>query len=201
LKQYAAQLQQLQQEVQTAETTFQMLNSFVQNPNLGTAVGLMNLAGLGSALPVNPYSLQSLINGTGGLNNMLGSLSGLTNSTFNTNLVYSCTDSSWACQQQKQNATGLAGSQGVGMQEIQTLAAHIPILQAIRDQLASATTPAQRDNAMAALQTENAWATEEGNRLMAVNVLIESQRDIRNEQDNEKLQKDLQITINSIPGG
>lgn len=201
LKGYATQLQQLQQEVQTAETTFQMLNSFVQNPSLGTAMGLMQFAGLGSAIPINPYSVQSLINGQGGLNGTLGSLSGLVNGSFNTNAVYTCTNTSWACQQQQQNANGLAGQQGIGMNAIQTLAAHLPVLQSIREQLATATTPAQRDNAMAALQTENAWATQEGNRLMAANILIESERDIRNERNNEKLQQDLQATISSIPGG
>lgn len=200
LKSYATQLSQLQQEVQTAETTYQMLNSFVQNPNLGTAMGLMNAAGLGSALPINPYSVQSLVNGAGGLNGTLGSLSGLLNSSFNTNTVFTCTNQSWACQQQQQNAIGLAGAQGIGMQEIQTLTTHLGILQALRLQLETAQTPAQRENAMAALQTENAWAVEEGNRLMAANVLIESERDVRAQQDNEKLQKDLQATITRYGG-
>ena len=195
LKSYGSQLQQLQQEIQTAESTFQTLNSLVQNPSLGGAMGLMNRAGLGSALPLNPYSVQSLVSGSSGLSGRLGALSGLTNSSFNSNLIYSCTDNSWACEQQKRNAVALAGHQGIGMASIQSLADHVPVLQALRDRLATSNTPAERENAIAALQTESAWAQQEGNRLMAANILISSQKDIRDQQANEKLSKDLESSM------
>jgi type IV secretion system protein VirB5 len=199
LKSYGTQLSQLEQEIQTTTTVIAQLNSFVQNPNLGSAMGLMQIAGLGSSIPVNPYAVQSLINGSGGIQGGLGSLSNLMSGSFATNSVYTCTDNSWACTQAKANAAGLAGSQGIGMNAIQTLAAHIPVLQSIRTELATATTPAQRDNAMAALQTETAYAAQENTRLLAANILIESQRDIRQQQSDEKLSKDLQATIASIP--
>lgn len=199
LKQYAVALQQLQQQVQTAQSTFQTVQGLIQNPSLGSAMALAGRAGLTSSLPLNPYSVQSLVSGSGGMSGRFGALSGLMNSSFNSNSVYSCTDNSWACQQQKQNAMALAGQQGIGMASIQNLADHQPILQSIRDRLATSNTPAERENAMAALQTESAWAQQEGNRLMAANILISSQRDIRDQQANEKLSKDMQATLDSMP--
>lgn len=199
LKSYAVALQQLQQQVQTAESTFQTVQGLIQNPSIGTAMALMGRTGLSSALPLNPYSVQSLVSGTGGLSSKFGALSGLTNSSFNSNLIYSCTDSSWACQQQKQNAVGLAGQQGIGLASIQSLAEHQPILQALRDRLATSNTPAERENVMAALQTESAWTAQEGNRLMAANILISSQKDVRDQQASEKLSKDIQSTLDSMP--
>jgi Type IV secretion system proteins len=196
---YVRQGEQLAREAQTAATTLSTLNALVQNPNLGAAMGLMQMAGLGSALPVNPFTVQSLVSGTGGLQGKLGSLSALMNSSFTSNSIYTCTDASWACQQQKQNANGLAGQQGIGMNAIQTQAAHIPVLQALRDRLSTSTTPAERENAMAALQAETAWGVQENNRLTAVNIMMASQKDIREQQSNEQLSKSFDKFIASVP--
>lgn len=199
LKGYATQLQQLQQEVQTAQYEMSTFNSLVQNPNLGTAMALMNQAGLGSTLPISPYAVQGLINGQGGISGTLGALSTLANSSFNTNLVYSCTDNSWQCQQQKNTANGLAGSQSVALNALQTLQSHVPILASIRTQLATATAPAQRENAMAALQTEEAWTAEQGNQLMAANILVSTQARVRQEQAQERLNQSIDHVLASMP--
>ena len=86
--QYATQLQQYANELQ-------MYLNFVHNPNLGTAMGLLSSAGLGSSLPVNPYAVLGLVNGLeygqGGLpeiSGILGSLSGLVSRSYATAHVY-----------------------------------------------------------------------------------------------------------------
>ena len=56
LQQYSVQLQQY-----TNELT--MLQNWVRNPSLGAAMGLLNIAGLGSSLPVNAYAVLNLVNG------------------------------------------------------------------------------------------------------------------------------------------
>ena len=75
LKSYATQLEQLQQSpkrhVGGADGAL-----FIQDPNLGTAMALMNMVGIDNPLPINPYAVQSLVSGYGGMN----SLSGLTGS-------------------------------------------------------------------------------------------------------------------------
>lgn len=195
LKGYALQVQQYTAQAQQLATEIEQLDAFVQNPNLGAAMGLMQTAGLGSAIPINPYTVQSIINGSGGIQGTLGGLSTLMTGSFGTNSVYMCNDGSWACQQAKAAAAGNAGQQGLAMNAIQTLASHLPIIQALRDNLAAATTPAQRDNATAALQAETAWGIQENDRLLATNILLTSQQSVRDEQAKEKLSKDLDATI------
>jgi hypothetical protein len=195
LKQYALQAQQYAAQAQQLQTEITQLESFVQNPNLGAAMGLMQLAGLGSAIPVNPYAVQSIVNGSGGVQGTFGSLSTLMTGSFGTNSVYTCNDGSWACQQAKAAAAGNAGQQGLAMNSIQTLAAHLPVIQALRANLETATDPAKRENAMAALQAETAWGIQENDRLVATNILLTSQQSVRDEQAKEKLSKDLDATI------
>src|SRR5271170_7550554 len=56
IQQYATQLQQY-----TNELT--MLENWVHSPNLGGALGMMNIAGLGNSLPVNASAVLNLVNG------------------------------------------------------------------------------------------------------------------------------------------
>src|SRR4051812_8885461 len=74
-KQYSTELKQLATQAQQLETAAQQLgwaintfNSLVDHPNLATAMGLLNQLGISDPLPVNPYAVQSLINGQGGIN-------------------------------------------------------------------------------------------------------------------------------------
>lgn len=194
LRQYATALQSLQQQVQTAEQTLQIVQSTIQNPSLGAVMGLANRAGLGSALPINPYSVQGLVSGSGGLSSRLGSISTLSNSSFGANTIYQCQDQSFACLQQRQTAVALAGQQGIGMASIQSLADHQLVLQGVRDRLATSNTPAERENALGLIQTESLWTQQESARLTAVSVLMQSQRDIRVQQADEKLKQGFDET-------
>jgi hypothetical protein len=112
LQQYAVQLQQY-----TNELT--MIENWVRNPGLGAAMGLLNMAGLGSSLPVNASAVLSLVNGRsygeGGLpeiSGVLSSLSGLTAGAYSANHVYTPTDASWASRELISNANSIAGEQG-----------------------------------------------------------------------------------------
>src|ERR1700749_373057 len=71
LKSYATQLQELEQVAQQVQWAASTFNSFVQSPNLATAMVLMNQVGIGDPLPVSPYTIQSLINGQGGISGTL----------------------------------------------------------------------------------------------------------------------------------
>ena len=89
-KKYLLQLQELEREAQTAISTGQMVAGMIQHPNLGAAMGLMNMAGLGSVLPVSPYAVQGLIAGHNNIRGIPSQLSGLINGSFGGNTVYTC---------------------------------------------------------------------------------------------------------------
>ena len=136
LKGYATQLQQLQQEIQQVTWLTTTADSLIQHPNLGAVMQLMNMLGLSSDLPINPYAIQGLVSGyggTGSINSLVGRLGGLgslVNTSYQTDSLYRCTTDSFGCQQQQQIAAGNAGVKGIAGQIYSDLAAHVPVLQA-----------------------------------------------------------------------
>jgi hypothetical protein len=196
---YARQLQQLQQEVQTAVSTGQMVAGAIQHPSLGAITGLMNMAGLGSALPVNPYAVQSILAGRGNVLSLPGQLGSLINGSFASNNVYDCQDNTFTCQQMREQSAGAAGMQGMAMNELQSVMAHLGVLTALREAATQADDPAKRENVLIALNTESAWATQEQLRLTSMGLAMDAQRDAREQMVNQKLHKDLRATIAEIP--
>jgi len=194
--QYARQGQQLAQEAQMVATEAQTLNAFVQNPNLGAAMGLMGQAGLGNSMPVNPYAVQGLLNGQGGISGALGSLSSLSTGSFNSNSYYNANNGSWLGTESANRSNGDAGAQGIGMNALQQIAQHIPIMQALRTQLLAATTPKQVQDAQAALETEQVWATNMNGQIQASALMYAAQRDANEERQNQRLDQSIDNALN-----
>jgi hypothetical protein len=202
-KAFALQAQQYVTEAQQLAQLVNTFNAFVQNPNLGAALGLMNATGLGNDLPINPASLMSLTSGysmsLANLGAKLSVLSSLSNASYNQNHVYTCTDQSWACQQQQQRGYGLAGSAGIAQAAYQDLQNHIPVIQALREQAATAQTPAQRENVALALQSETAWNNNLAAQIQAAQMQAQSDQGSLAQQDHEKTSQSIAATIAEIP--
>ena len=202
LQQYSVQLQQYANELT-------MLQNWVHNPSLGAAMGLLNIAGLGSSLPVNAYAVLNLVNGrsygASGLpeiSGVLSSLSSLTAGAYSANHVYTPTDASWASQELISNANSIAGEQGAAQAAYTDLQAHAAALQALRDHLATATSPKDVQDTQAQIELETTWSTNEAAQLAAVNAVYAAQRDALAQRDNEKLAQDLETfapSANSNP--
>lgn len=201
LKSYATQLQQLEQAAQQVQWAASTYQSFVHSPNLGSAMALMGQVGIQNPLPFSPYTVQSLVKGQGGLSGTLGSLGTLANSSFGTNHVYTPTDSSWASQTLSNNANSIAGTQGVGMQIFQQISAHFPIVESLRTQLLGATTPKDVADAQAQIQAEQLWTANAESQLHAVAMISDAQARSMEQQQNEKLDQDIDAVIASAPGG
>lgn len=195
-KQYLNEAMQLQQQVQT-------YMAFVQNPSLGMAGVVMNQSGLGNNLPINPSGLVGLTSGysmsLSGLSGKLSQLSSLAGSNYTQNHVYDCTDSSWACVQQKQRAYGIAGSSGVAQAAYQDLRNHMPVVQALRDRAATATTPAEREEVLVALQSEEAWHNNLTGQVEAAKMQADADTASLVQRDKERMSKDIDRTIADIP--
>ena len=202
LQQYSVQLQQY-----TNELT--MLQNWVHNPSLGAAMGLLNIAGLGNGLPVNAYAVLNLVEGrsygASGLpeiSGVLSSLSSLTAGAYSANHVYTPTDASWASQELISNANSIAGEQGAAQAAYTDLQAHAAALQALRDHLATATSPKDVQDTQAQIELETTWSTNEAAQLAAINAVYAAQRDALAQRDNEKLAQDLETfapSANSNP--
>ena len=197
--QYATQLQQYANELQ-------MYLNFVHNPNLGTAMGLLSSAGLGSSLPINPYAVLGLVNGLeygqGGLpeiSGILGSLSGLVSRSYATAHVYTPTDGSWASQELIARANGIAGEQGAAQATYTDLRTHQAALQALRDHLATASSPKDVQDTQAQIELETTWTTNEAAQLAAISTTYAAQSDSMVQRDNEKLNMDIETFVQSSP--
>jgi conjugal transfer/entry exclusion protein len=199
--QYATQLQQYANELQ-------MYLNFVHNPNLGTAMALLSSAGLGSSLPINPYAVLGLVNGLeygqGGLpeiSGILGSLSGLVSRSYATAHVYTPTDGSWASQELIARANGIAGEQGAAQATYTDLRTHQAALQALRDHLATASSPKDVQDTQAQIELETTWTTNEAAQLAAIDATYQAQSDSVVQRENEKLSEDIGTFVASAPAG
>jgi hypothetical protein len=205
LKSYATQLQQLSQEIQQVTWLAQTAASLIQNPNLGAVMQLMNMVGLENPLPVSPYAVQGLISGYGGMNGISGivgklnSLGSLITTSYQTDHVYSCEDNSFACQQQRRLAHSDAGLKGITSEVYTQLTQRIPILQGLREQLSLATTPAQRENIMAQVALENAWAQNTQGQLQTVVALAGAQKQVDTNRENEHLAESIDAVLAAAP--
>lgn len=205
VKSYALQGQQALMQAQMVAQEVQTYQSFVQNPSLGSAMGIINQAGLGNDLPVNPYAVMSLMSGSSkslsGISSQLSALKGLVNESYFQNHIHDCTNQSWACEQQKQNAYALAGRGGAAAAVYKNIRDHMPVLQALRDRAATATTPAERNNIEIQLQAETAWHNSQIAQFNAIQGLGETNQLTLVQRDNEKASRDLEAVVSEIPGG
>jgi Type IV secretion system proteins len=199
--QWAVQVQQYAMQGQQYLTEAEQLYGFVHDPSLGAAMGLLNTAGLGNALPVNPMAVLSLVNGIqsigaggsfnpGQVSGILGSLSGLAGQSYAANHVYTPTDGSWAAQQLIANGNGLAGTQGAALAAYQNLQTHAVALQALRDHLATASTPKDVQDTQAQIELETTWTANTNGQLAALQVVAETQQTERVQRDNEAADQD-----------
>lgn len=192
---YSVQLQQLQQAAMQVQWAVNTFNSLVAHPNLGAVMGLMNQLGIQDPLPVDPYTVQGLINGSGGINGALGMLSTLSNSSWSANHVYTPTDDSWQSQQMIANANGIAGAQGIAQQVYQQMGQHFAVLGGLRNDLLAATTPAQREHVMGQIQAEQAWTQNAQGQLQAANIMLVSQHYSQVQQENENMERAIDQTL------
>lgn len=191
IKSYALQAQQFSTQAQQLYTEVQQFEALVHDPSLGAVTGLMNQAGLGNSLPVNPQALQSLTSGGGNLSGILGVLGGLTNGSYSQNHIYSPSDGSWNSQQLVANGNGIAGTQGAAQAAYQNLRDHMPVIQALRDRLMTARTPKDVQDAQAQLEAETLWTHNLNTQLAAVQVNYQTQRDARLQRDEESLDQGI----------
>lgn len=204
--QWLQQVQQYTTQLQQYANELTLLQNWVRSPNLGGAMGLLNIAGLGNSLPVNASAALNLVNGrsygAGGLpeiSGVLSSLSSLTTGAYSANHVYTPTDASWSSQQLIANANSIAGEQGVAQAAYTDLQTHAAALQALRDHLTVSSSPKDVQDAQAQIAVEQVWTTNEAAQLAAINATYAAQRDALAQRDNEKMNQDIAAFIASAP--
>jgi len=183
VKGYVLETKQYITELEELARVEAMLQGMIQHPSLGAAQAMMGMLGVGNPLGSlsSVYSVMSLTSGYyGGVNSIagkLGQLGGIMSGIGNANSVYRCTDDTDACRIQNQRANANAGYQGILGKLYTDLSNHYDVLRGLRDRQSTATDPAERENLMIALNSEQAWATSALGQMQAASALYQAQRD------------------------
>jgi hypothetical protein len=195
LKAYTLQYQQYLTQVQTYYTDLNLFINWVHNPTLGGALGLMQAAGLGAYLPVQPMAMLGLINGLqsaasgnlslGGISAIFGSLNALTSQAWSTNHIYTPDDTGWDSQQINAGAASIAGMQGGAMNAYQGFQNHMADQQALRDHLVGLSSPKDVEDTQAQIALEQAWTENQNGQLLSAMAAYMAQEDSRQQRDIE----------------
>ena len=170
--------------------------------DLGTAVGALGALGIQNPLPINPYALQSLLNGSGGVQGGVSSLASLYTGNLNANRVYEPPNAlGWVAQQINRQAGGIAGTQAVALQLHQSAAERAPLIAALQARIsAGTTTPAEREGLTNRLLVEQTYVQNQAVQAQALGaqaVLLAANQEQR---QTERLQGSIEAVMNDARG-
>src|SRR5581483_455580 len=118
VKQGVQMLQQGMQMIREAQQTVQfaqMIYGAVSHiTDIGQIMGILGMVGIQDPLPVNVYSLESLLRGTGGINGMAGNIGSLFNSNLGFNKIFSPGDIGLGATALNERLNAISGSQSIG---------------------------------------------------------------------------------------
>ena len=143
------------QQIQIARNTF---DAFTNIHDLGSAVGAFGLLGIHNPLPINPYALQRLLDGTGGAEGMISSMSGLYTGATTTNQRFRVPVTHWVGEFLTEQVKAVSGGQAASLQLHQSAAQRAAHIQSLQAQIAAnAGNPAAQaslQNQLAAYQAQ-----------------------------------------------
>lgn len=208
LKQQSQYLLQVQQALNAAE----YFANWVREPSVAGAMALLNVAGLGSVLPVNPMVMLGAINGlesmgSGGLSfsslaGLMSSLNGFANAAWTTNHVYTPINSqTWSSQQIIAGANSIAGTQGTAMSAYQNLQNHLAGLPALRAHLLTSTSPKDVQDTAAQVALEQATTENQIGQIEAAKLMNDAARDAREQRDIEAVEQSVEQWLSASGTG
>ena len=198
---YAVQLQTLQTEVQSYLQFVYIGQQLVHDPSLGTFTQLANRLGLDTSIPLNPYAVQGLISGAGGINGLNGIMSkvpllgGLVNTSFANNQLYNCQTGDAGCQLSQVSAASRAASQGLANKMLQDISSHMANLQSLRDRAATASDPKTVPDLTLQAGIEQNWLQGAQGQLQAIGIMHSSQEAALGQAATQKYDLDADVFI------
>jgi hypothetical protein len=210
-QQYVTQTQQYLTQIQQYYTEVQLFINWVHNPSLGGALGLMQMAGLGTYLPIQPMQMLGLINGLssaasgnlslGGISALFGQLNAFAGQSFTTNHIYSPMDGGWQSQQMNATAASIAGMQGGAMNSYDGLQLHMAAQEALRDHSIGLTSPKDVADTQLQVLLEQIWTENNNGQVLASIAAYDAQRDSREQREMEGTTQSMDNFIAACGGG
>lgn len=176
------QAQQMEYQLQRLMATYQALTGV---RDLGSAMSALSLAGVQNPLPVNPWAVQNLISGAGGVQGVPGALAGLYNGNASANHVYASEAGDWQAQQMAQNANSLAGIQSISQRSYQAASERLQMLSGLRARMATASDPAEVSQLRASTAVVQADIASLTQQQASIAQMAQTQSAVRVQRDDE----------------
>ena len=203
LAQLMNQVRQGAQELTTLQSQLTQLmtvcNAISHVTDLGSAVSALGMLGIQNPLPVNPYAVESLINGSGSVAGMSGSIGSLFNTNFGANHVYTPTGSAYEATLMQNNATSIAGIQGLAGQLYQSMSQRIPLLSDLQARLTTATDPKDVQDLTARIGAEQSYIQSQGVQAQTLAMMQVAAYQNLQQQREEQRQKDIDAVLAADP--
>lgn len=188
LASWAKQLAQMEAQYQQLVMTYEALAHVT---DLGSAVGALGMLGIRNPLPLNPYAVQGLLNGTGGVGGMSANIGGLYTGTLSGNQVYQVKTDTWIGQELNRNGSGIAGGQSLAMELYRAAADRMTHLDNLRGQIADASDPSVRESLIAQIGAEQTAISNQQVQATVLGNYMQSQFASQQQRVQERRQQEI----------
>lgn len=159
--------------------------------DLGSAVGALGSVGIRNPLPTDPYAVQGLLSGTGGVGGISGNLDRLLRGSIGNSRVYQSPGRSWFEGEINRNGSGLAGAQAAALQLYEAAAQRMQFLDVLRGQISTAPDQATRDALSAQFAAEASGIQNQSLQAQALNNYMQAQIAMQPQRMLERRQNEI----------
>lgn len=189
---WGQQLMAMEREFQQLQSTYYALAHVT---DLGSAVGALSMLGIQNPLPVNPWAVQGLLNGTGGTQGMLSSLGGLYRGSLDSRRVYEVPGDDWLSKEINQNGGGIAGAKALAMQLYQSASERAQLLPQLQSLLGVTRDQTERETLIARIGTEQAYIQNQQVQAQTIATAMQAEFMGREQRREEHMQQSIDEVI------
>lgn len=185
---WGSQLSAMQQQYQQLQSTYYAMAHVT---DLGSAVSALGTVGIRNPLPIDPSSVQNMMNGSGGVSGVTSSLSSIMSSIGNSNRVYTSPGSSFMDQENNRSAGGIAGAQALAMELYRAAGDRMQHIDQLRCQIPTASDPATREALIAQISAESTAIQNQTLQAQALGNYMQGAIANREQRQQEKRRMDI----------
>lgn len=189
---WGSQLSAMEAQLQQLMSAYQAITNV---RDMGSAMAALNMVGIQNPMPINPYAVQNLISGTGGMAGIPSALSGLYTGNASANHVYTPSGSDWRAQDLMTNANSLAGIQALAQHSYQASADRLTQLAGLRVRAQTASDPAEVAQLHAQTAIVQSDIASQRQQLEAVAVMAQTQQAVRAQRTDEQDRRCIEALI------
>lgn len=192
LARWGQQISAMEMQLQRLMAAYQAITGV---RDMGSAMAALNMVGVQNPMPINPYAVQNLISGNGGISGMSSALSGLYTGNASANHVYTPSGGDWRAQDLMTNANGLAGIQALAQQSYQASADRLTQLAGLRARAQTASDPAEVSQLQAQTAIVQSDIASQQQQLQAVAMMAQTQQQVRAQRTDEQDRRCVEALI------